>query len=136
MFKEAAALVVSVGLLTYLFTPVEKEDDPAPVEVESIKTPKAKASKNYQWEVDDGDDAEEEFVFGEPMVSTDINYEENSDEDNDNDDSKSEDVASASRSNDTVRQVERAPEYRGPVHPDSPKPGQRGSAENPIALDQ
>ena len=145
MFREATAIVVSVGFLAFFFSPANEEEKPVPVKVEKVKAPKANVSADDQCEVDDADETEEEFVFGEPMTSTDSYYSEDADDsdDEDGDDGRNSNLgdssavkSAATKSSDSSVEVVNGPQRNGPSHPDSPKAGERGSAENPVRLDQ
>lgn len=138
MIKEAGLFLISAAFLVYFISPVKEEPSPPPVKIETNQKAVSSTSNDADyWGGDEygEDDNEQEFVFGEPMVSTEpitqSDYSSGSDGADEAD--KTRETASSTVSppdNTSSRSVKNRP-----IHSSSPKPGELGSAENPIPLD-
>lgn len=135
MLKESILFVASTGLLIYFVTPSEEPAQPETIkaEVEEPSKPVAQSPDNA-WGYEDEDDEEDEeqsHTFGEPMTGMDDDDDSNQDED-----SKDEDVSS-DRQDDWSNAGSTTTSYTKTskvASPDSPKPGDLGSLENPVVL--
>ncbi|MEH6757677.1 MAG: hypothetical protein V7676_09200 [Parasphingorhabdus sp.] len=132
MIKEAGLFILSAGFLVYFISPVDDKPKPPPSKIE---TPQKAVSSDEDdaayWGDESEDEAEQEFVFGEPMTGTDPTSDDDDGHKND-EDNRNREVApkqKASANNGASR-----PERIPPAHNKSPKPGELGSAENPIPL--
>ncbi len=134
MMKEAAIFVVSAGALVYFITPEEKQSNPAPVAEE--KAEKAKpdpVDSDDDWD-DEEEDTEDDFVFGQSMIETGDDADDDTSEDDykdgDSEGSRDEDETESSKRKKTVT----AKVSRRPINPLSPRDGDVGSASNPKVL--
>jgi len=134
MIKEAGLFIISTGFLIYFISPVQKEQEPPPAKIEAKQ--KAVSATNddsdYWGEEEHDEEADgQEFVFGEPMMSTEpfgeIDYSDSYDEESQSDDRKLESEPTPSPNVTTSRTAKSRR-----IHSSSPKPGELGSAENPI----
>ncbi|WP_339824032.1 hypothetical protein [uncultured Parasphingorhabdus sp.] len=129
MLKESLIFVLSTGVLIYLIAPSAETANPQPVvdEVEEAAPPPAPVqSPEDAWGYEDEDEGES-FTFGEPLV----HLNDNSGDKSDQEDSGSGrpaswgDPPSGSRSFASNGDIASAK---------SPKPGEKGSRENPIEI--
>jgi hypothetical protein len=131
MIKESILFVASTGLLIYFISPSDEPAEPEPVEeqVQETVAPAAQSPDNA-WDYDDeeADEGEDMFVFGEPM--TDPHAEDYEDEPVD------EEAISNRQEQSASRQVNPAPAVsdRQAASENSPRSGEKGSADNPIIL--
>lgn len=136
MIKEAGLFIISAGFLVYFISPRDEQPKPQTPKIEAPqKTASSYDADADYWgdEADDDEGVEQEFVFGEPMTSTDpVSENDDSDAYDEDDDSSERKVAS----NSTAASDYEAPRAArtSPVNSNSPKPGELGSAENPIPL--
>ncbi len=127
MLKESLIFVLSTGVLVYLIAPSAEPEKPQPVveEAEPANPPPAPIqSPDDAWGYDDEEESES-FTFGEPMTHLDDGIgDESDDEDSDSGRPASwGDAPSGSKSF----------AGNGNMPPiDAPKPGGKGSRENPI----
>ena len=133
MIKEAGIFVISAAFLVYFIAPVEKEQTPSPVKIETKQKAVSSANANADyWGGDEygENDNEQEFVFGEPMISTEpiSETDHSSDGEQGNGSGEGREVrpSPASASSGTANSQR--------VHSSSPKSGEPGSAQNPIVL--
>lgn len=133
MIKEAGIFIVSAAFLVYFISPVEEEKKTLPAQVETEQKAASAPAKNTDYWGDDeygaGDDRQE-FVFGEPMVSTDPVTDIDESSDGRNEDERETASSSTAPSKDPPARIANS----RPIHSSSPKPGELGSAENPIPL--
>ncbi|HEY9091667.1 hypothetical protein [Parasphingorhabdus sp.] len=137
MIKKAALFVISAAFLVYFIAPVEEEQKPQPTEIKAEQKPVSAPSKDADYWGDDayGEDSDEqEFVFGEPMMSTDPIIDTDEFTDNRSEDGSGDERETASSSTNSSQNRPSAPAKSRPIHSSSPKPGELGSAENPILL--
>lgn len=135
MIKKAGIFVVSAGFLVYFISPAEEEQKPPPAKIEAPQ--KAVSSTDEEadyWggeEYGEGDN-EQEFVTGEPMVSTEpvsaTGYT------SDGEDGAGDDREDAAKSVPASEPPSPRATKNRRIHSSSPKPGELGSAENPIPL--
>ena len=127
MLKESLIFVLSTGVLIYFIAPSAEPEKPQTV-VEEAKpaapSPAPVQSPDDAWDYDDEDEGET-FTFGEPMTNPDENIGDNSTEE----DSGSGRPASWGDSPSGNGSLAN----NGQMGPKSgPKPGEKGSRENPI----
>ncbi|MEW4467246.1 hypothetical protein AB1K62_05370 [Parasphingorhabdus sp. JC815] len=129
MIKEAGIFIISAGFLIYFISPVQEEQKPPPVKIETKqKTVSATSNEDDYWGGEEyGEEEDQEFVFGEPMMSTEP-FSQTDTRNLDEDYASTDEHVSTSPS-----PASRAVKNR-PVHRSSPKSGELGSATNPIPL--
>jgi len=133
MMKEVALFTVSSSILFYFLSPVSEEPEAIPEDIieEVTQSPAPRQSVDDSWGYEDEEDIEEEFVFGEPIVSdNDEDYEEDSDQGAD----ETADFAQTSNNVASLSKVAQTAKS-GNAHPDSPQGSERGSRENPIVFE-
>lgn len=138
MIKEAGLFVISAAFLVYFISPVKEEPSPPPPKIETKTKAVSSISADAAYWGDDeygNDDSEQEFVFGEPMVSTEPYSQSDSSSDSDKAKEAETNRETASRSVSPPDSHSSRTVKRQPIHSSSPKPGELGSAENPIPLD-
>ena len=135
MLKESILFVASTGLLIYFIAPSSEPPEPVKDQVQEPVRPVVETPDDgwgYEDE-EDGDDeayAEESFTFGDPMTlldddSADDRLDDPSDRPEQPDNSGSRNRPSGTSA--SVRAAARS-------SPNSPRPGEPGSLENPIVL--
>ncbi|WP_339690871.1 hypothetical protein [uncultured Parasphingorhabdus sp.] len=127
MLKESLIFVLSTGVLIYLIAPSAEPEKPQPVveEAKPVAPPPAPVqSPDDAWDYDD-EEEDESFTFGEPLTHLDDGISDESDEE----DGGSGRPASWGESPSGNRSFA----SNGNMAPvNSPKPGEKGSRENPI----
>lgn len=137
MMKEAALFTVSSGVLIYFLSPVSEEPVTVPekVEQEVKRAPSQSPPVDDSWGYEDEDEYEdEEFVFGEPLVSDDDEYDDEYDDENDQTNGELSEIVESTNSSSTQAQIAQS-QKPSRSHPDSPKGNQRGSKENPVVFE-
>jgi len=123
MLKEAGLFIISAGFLVYFISPSEEEPKPAVAEATKkvITTP---TQTTDDW----GDEEDEDFVFGEPLV-----YSEDSESEAEDETLEASGVAPVV-SPQPIQSVSRRTYRKPPVFKRSPAPGELGSRENPVVM--
>ncbi len=127
MIKQAVLFVASTGVLIYFITPVDDDQKRQPA-VQEASEPKTRDQQDLSnsWDAN-GDDENEEFVFGEPLV-----YSEN---DRPSSENEGEEEGEYKPAAPQVTKLVRRANYVSPaVYSKAPKPGGLGSKENPIDM--
>lgn len=133
MMKEVALFAVSSSVLFYFLSPVSEDPEAVPEEIieQVAQSPAPRQSVDDSWGYEDEEDAEEEFVFGEPLVSdNDEDYAEEGDQ-------RAEDIVEIAQTSNNESNLSKAAQTAksGNAHPDSPQGSERGSKENPIVFE-
>lgn len=130
MIKEAILFVAASGLLIYFISPSDELPEVQPVKEEVQKTVKASAqTSNDSWDYDEDDEegGDDNFTFGDPTTDLDGNDGEiSSDEVND--------PYGQQQSGSKGTRGRAFASNREPATSNSPRPGEKGSIENPIEL--
>ena len=134
MIKKAGLFVISAAFLAYFISPVEEEPKPLPEETKIEQKTKSTPSDDTDYWGSDESEEEQEFVFGEPMVSTDPIIDTDESSDSNGEDEAGDASESAPRSSVSAQESFSRTVKSRPIHSSSPKPGELGSAENPIRL--
>jgi hypothetical protein len=135
MIKEAGLFVISAGFLVYFISPRDEQSKPQPTSAETTQRTVSSDEEeaDYWGEEKDDEHAEQEFVFGEPMTGTEP-ASEDGDSDSYDEDSASREREVASKSKTSSDNTSSPAVKSRRIHSSSPKPGELGSAENPIPL--
>lgn len=135
MIKEAGLFIISAGFLVYFVSPRDEQPKPQPPKVEAIQETVSSDQEDadYWGGEEDDEDGEQEFVFGEPMTSTNpASEDDDSDSDDEDEVSREREVASKSAESSDNELSRVATNSR--VNANSPRPGELGSSVNPIPL--
>ncbi|AMO71943.1 hypothetical protein [Sphingorhabdus sp. M41] len=128
MIKETLLFVAASGMLIYFISPSDEPPEVQPVEIEVQKPVESSVqTSDDNWDYDEGDEAEgdDDFVFGDPMISLDDNDGEIS----------SDDVNAPYGQQQSGSKANSGGAFAGnrePATSANPRPGERGSIENPI----
>lgn len=135
MMKEAALFTVSSGVLFYFLSPLSEEPAKVPDEVtqetESAKPEPAKIDDSWGYEGEE-DNEDEEFVFGEPLLSDDDGEEDYHEESDQSYDELSNFVASNNKSSAQTKSSKSASSSTS--YTESPQGNQPGSKNNPVVF--
>lgn len=129
MVKESILFVASTALLIYFVTPTEEPPETAVAVEEPTPVADTVQDVDNSWGYDEAESEDETFVFGEPLIHSDDDYNV------DATDTDEEESAGRAQPAETQSKRQPATRTRRPVSSSSPGPNERGGVNNPIIFE-